>query len=117
MIRAASRAGFVHEGTLRRAAWVNGEFADEVILDMLALVRVDRGNVQPTDPASGSLRIIAQYRFCAEFLNHQREVARVRRLPGGWSFDPPLAPMAEWASQNPRMTRALDNRDRPGCRT
>jgi RimJ/RimL family protein N-acetyltransferase len=36
MIRAASRAGFVHEGTLRRAAWVNGEFADEVILAMLA---------------------------------------------------------------------------------
>jgi RimJ/RimL family protein N-acetyltransferase len=36
MIRAASRAGFVHEGTLRRAAWVNGEFADEVILGMLA---------------------------------------------------------------------------------
>ena len=36
MIRAASRAGFVREGTLRRAAWVNGEFADEVILGMLA---------------------------------------------------------------------------------
>ena len=36
MIRAAARAGFVHEGTLRRAAWVNGEFADEVILGMLA---------------------------------------------------------------------------------
>jgi len=36
MIRAASRAGFVHEGTLRRAAWVNGDFADEVIFGMLA---------------------------------------------------------------------------------
>jgi RimJ/RimL family protein N-acetyltransferase len=36
MIRAASRAGFVHEGTIRRASWVNGEFADEVILGMLA---------------------------------------------------------------------------------
>ena len=36
MIRAASRAGLVHEGTLRRSAWVNGEFADEVILGMLA---------------------------------------------------------------------------------
>ena len=36
MIRAASRAGFVHEGRLRRAAWVSGEFADEVILGMLA---------------------------------------------------------------------------------
>jgi RimJ/RimL family protein N-acetyltransferase len=36
MIQAASRAGFVREGTLRRAAWVNGEFVDEVILGMLA---------------------------------------------------------------------------------
>jgi RimJ/RimL family protein N-acetyltransferase len=36
MIRAAARAGFVHEGRLRRAAWVNGDFADEVILGMLA---------------------------------------------------------------------------------
>jgi RimJ/RimL family protein N-acetyltransferase len=34
MIRAASRAGFVPEGRLRRAAWVNGEFADGVILGM-----------------------------------------------------------------------------------
>jgi RimJ/RimL family protein N-acetyltransferase len=36
MIRAATRAGFVREGTLRRAAWVSGEFADEVILGLLA---------------------------------------------------------------------------------
>jgi RimJ/RimL family protein N-acetyltransferase len=36
MIRAASRAGFVHEGRPCGAAWVNGEFADEVILGMLA---------------------------------------------------------------------------------
>jgi RimJ/RimL family protein N-acetyltransferase len=36
MIRAASRAGFVQEGTLRRAAWVNGEFVDEVIFGLLA---------------------------------------------------------------------------------
>ncbi len=36
MIRAASRAGFVQEGKLRRAAWVDGEFADEVILGLLA---------------------------------------------------------------------------------
>jgi RimJ/RimL family protein N-acetyltransferase len=36
MIAAATRAGFVPEGTLRRAAWVNGRFADEVILGMLA---------------------------------------------------------------------------------
>ena len=36
MIGAASRNGFGHEGRLRRSAWVNGTFADEVILGMLA---------------------------------------------------------------------------------
>jgi len=36
MIRAASRAGFVKEGRLRRSAWVDGDFADEVIMGMLA---------------------------------------------------------------------------------
>nr|WP_225953292.1 GNAT family protein [Kibdelosporangium phytohabitans] len=36
MIRAATQAGFVPEGTLRRAAWVNGAFADEVVLGLLA---------------------------------------------------------------------------------
>ncbi|WP_349260346.1 GNAT family protein [Actinocrinis sp.] len=36
MIRAATRAGFVREGTLRSAAWANGEFLDEVILGLLA---------------------------------------------------------------------------------
>jgi RimJ/RimL family protein N-acetyltransferase len=36
MLAAATRAGFTAEGTLRRAAWVNGEFADEVILGILA---------------------------------------------------------------------------------
>jgi RimJ/RimL family protein N-acetyltransferase len=36
MIQAASRAGFTREGTLRRSTWVNGDFADEVILGLLA---------------------------------------------------------------------------------
>jgi|SRR5271154_2257430 len=36
MIKAAVRAGFVREGTLRRSAWVNGDFADEVIFGLLA---------------------------------------------------------------------------------
>jgi RimJ/RimL family protein N-acetyltransferase len=36
MIRTATRAGFQPEGTLRRSAWVSGEFLDEVILGLLA---------------------------------------------------------------------------------
>jgi RimJ/RimL family protein N-acetyltransferase len=36
MIRAAAVVGFVEEGTLRRSAWVNGGFADQVILGLLA---------------------------------------------------------------------------------
>ena len=36
MIRAATRAGFVREGILRRAAWASGDFVDEVILGLLA---------------------------------------------------------------------------------
>jgi RimJ/RimL family protein N-acetyltransferase len=36
MIAAARSAGFELEGTLRRSAWVDGEFADEVILGLLA---------------------------------------------------------------------------------
>jgi RimJ/RimL family protein N-acetyltransferase len=36
MLKAAERAGFVREGTLRRAAWVTGEFVDEVILGLLS---------------------------------------------------------------------------------
>lgn len=35
MIEAAKRAGFEHEGTLRSAAWVDGGYADEVILGLL----------------------------------------------------------------------------------
>jgi RimJ/RimL family protein N-acetyltransferase len=36
MLAAATRAGFATEGTLRRSGWVNGQFADEVILGILA---------------------------------------------------------------------------------
>ncbi len=36
MLRAAARAGFTVEGTLRRSAWVYGDFADQVILGLLA---------------------------------------------------------------------------------
>lgn len=36
MIRAAERAGFTREGTLRESAWVAGRFLDDVILGRLA---------------------------------------------------------------------------------
>lgn len=36
MIAVATGAGFVREGTLRAASWVDGAFADEVILGLLA---------------------------------------------------------------------------------
>ncbi|WUH92605.1 GNAT family N-acetyltransferase [Streptomyces sp. NBC_00433] len=36
MIAAATRVGFTREGTLRRAAWVYGAYADEAILGLLA---------------------------------------------------------------------------------
>src|SRR5205814_1355008 len=31
MIRASAAAGFLPEGTLRHSAWVDGEFADQVV--------------------------------------------------------------------------------------
>jgi RimJ/RimL family protein N-acetyltransferase len=36
MIRVAARAGFMREGTIRRSAWVNGDFTDEAIFGLLA---------------------------------------------------------------------------------
>jgi RimJ/RimL family protein N-acetyltransferase len=36
MIQTAGRAGFARVGTLRRSAWVDGDFSDEVILGLLA---------------------------------------------------------------------------------
>jgi RimJ/RimL family protein N-acetyltransferase len=30
------KANFTHEGTLRRSSWVLGEFADELILGLIA---------------------------------------------------------------------------------
>jgi RimJ/RimL family protein N-acetyltransferase len=36
MVRAATRVGFVREGHFRRSAWVLGDFADEVVLGLLA---------------------------------------------------------------------------------
>ena len=53
MIRAASRAGFVQEGRLRRAAWVDGEFVDEVILGLLAS-DWGRGAIMPGPASPGT---------------------------------------------------------------
>ena len=36
MLRAGTKAGFTHDGTLRGAAWLNGQFVDEVVLGLLA---------------------------------------------------------------------------------
>ncbi len=36
MLAAATRVGFTREGTLRRSAWVYGEYADEAVLGLLA---------------------------------------------------------------------------------
>ena len=36
MLTAAADVGFTREGVLRRAAWVDGEFVDEVVLGLLA---------------------------------------------------------------------------------
>jgi RimJ/RimL family protein N-acetyltransferase len=47
MIGAATRAGFVLEGTLRQYVWVNGSFADGVILSQLAT------EWPPAGPVSG----------------------------------------------------------------
>jgi RimJ/RimL family protein N-acetyltransferase len=46
MIQAASRAGFVPEGRRRGAAWVGGDFADEVILGLLASEWAARGQTR-----------------------------------------------------------------------
>ena len=55
MIRAATRAGFVSEGRLRRAAWVNADFADEVILGLLATDWASGGS-RPTSEGQASYR-------------------------------------------------------------
>jgi len=41
----------------------------------LSLLRADRGNVQVLDPATGSLRIVAQHGFDADFLDYFAVVA------------------------------------------
>jgi RimJ/RimL family protein N-acetyltransferase len=48
MIAAAARCGFRHEGTLRRSAWVSGDFLDEVVLGLLA----DEWSVREPGPSA-----------------------------------------------------------------
>lgn len=43
---------------------------DECLEDALSMLRADRGNIQVVDPASGSLRIVAQAGFSDEFLEY-----------------------------------------------
>ncbi|MFF7453368.1 GNAT family N-acetyltransferase [Kitasatospora sp. NPDC008115] len=50
MLKAATGAGFVVEGTLRRAAWVCGAFEDEVVLGLLASEWTDEP--EPADAAA-----------------------------------------------------------------
>ncbi|HEX2903564.1 MAG TPA: GNAT family protein, partial [Jatrophihabitans sp.] len=50
MIRAAQRAGFTREGTLRQAGWVNGRWRDEAIFGLLA----DEWRRDRPDPGPGS---------------------------------------------------------------
>ncbi|MFJ5547504.1 GNAT family N-acetyltransferase [Streptomyces sp. NPDC093225] len=50
MIAAAEKAGFVHEGTLRRAAWVYGEWLDEVVYGLLS---EEWSPLQPTADGHG----------------------------------------------------------------
>src|SRR5271166_3243921 len=60
MIGAATRAGFVLEGTLRQFAWVNGSFADEVILSQLASEWRPAGpSSSPADQVVGQERLTA----------------------------------------------------------
>ena len=60
MIGAATRAGFVLEGTLRQEAWVNGSFADGVILGQLASEWPPAGpSSSPADQVVGQERLTA----------------------------------------------------------
>jgi RimJ/RimL family protein N-acetyltransferase len=58
MIGAATRVGFVLEGTLRQEAWVDGSFADEVILGLLATEWSPAGpSSSPADRIAGQERL------------------------------------------------------------
>jgi RimJ/RimL family protein N-acetyltransferase len=55
MLRTAERVGFVREGVLRQAAWVNGEFVDEVVFGMLVDEWHESQRRQGTDGAGAEL--------------------------------------------------------------
>jgi hypothetical protein len=52
-----------------------GSLLNRTLDGALSLLRADRGNVQILDPATGSLRIVAQHGFDADFLDHFAVVA------------------------------------------
>lgn len=50
MIRAAARAGFGLEGTLRDGAWALGAFADVAVLGLLATDMTEAASASPRRP-------------------------------------------------------------------
>jgi len=88
-----------------------GLLLDRALNGALSLVRADRGNVQLLDPATGSLRIVAQQGFDADFLDYFAVVAtddgsacgraaaqRTQTVITDVSIDPRFAPHREIAA-------------------
>ena len=87
-----------------------GSLLDRALDGALSLLRADRGNVQLLDPATGSLRIVAQHGFDADFLDYFAVVAddgsacgraaaqRTQIVIADVSIDPGFAPHREIAA-------------------
>jgi GAF domain-containing protein len=57
-----------------RPAAAIGDVLDQALETAMSLLQADRGNVQILDPATGSLRIVAQCGFDTEFLEYFADV-------------------------------------------
>jgi len=87
-----------------------GALLDRALHGALSLLHADRGNVQIRDPATGSLRIVAQHGFDAAFLDYFAVVAddgsacgraaaqRTQTVIVDVSIDPGFAPHREIAA-------------------
>lgn len=64
-----ARKLYVAAAKLRRVRQLE-TMAAQALEKVMSLARADRGNVQLVDPASGALKIVAQYGFDQEFLDH-----------------------------------------------